>query len=208
MAHHGLPAASVVPAPAAAAAAAAATVARNNAEELPFSLVCDLLNRLASTRERSKLLRGAFERWRQVSREAGRDASEDNLFPLARVLYPMADRRVYGLKEAALAKVLASAMQIDSKNEDALKMDNFMKPVIGGVPNINAGDFPAVAFHEVLQKRMPHKPKGHFYSLADVNRALDRLAKCVLVGRVSVHPCSQLFFFFFFFFFFLPILSL
>ncbi|KAG9243105.1 hypothetical protein BJ878DRAFT_568736 [Calycina marina] len=118
--------------------------------------------------ERRRIIINNFiSKWRK---EVGYD-----LYPVFRLIMPDKDRDrpVYGLKEAAIAKLLIKVLKIDAKSEDALKMTQW-KSVVGGSKDPAAGDF-AGRCYGVLDKRIEREKPGDM-SIAEVNRLLDKLA--------------------------------
>ena len=99
----------------------------------------------------------------------------NDIYPAFRLIMPDKDRDrpVYGLKEAAIAKLLVKVLKIDAKSEDALHMTQW-KSIVGGNRNSTAGDFAGRCF-EVLDKRNELEGPGKM-TIAEVNSLLDKLA--------------------------------
>eukprot|EP00123_Amoebidium_parasiticum_P006356 comp17319_c2_seq2/m.16511 comp17319_c2_seq2/g.16511 ORF comp17319_c2_seq2/g.16511 comp17319_c2_seq2/m.16511 type:complete len:185 (-) comp17319_c2_seq2:26-580(-) len=131
------------------------------ATTLKFADVCNLFEKIATAPKGRKqhLYKDFMAKWRAMG--------DDNLFPFLRLAMPKMDRErgAYGVKEAKLARIYKSALQLP--DADADRLINWKAPTSG-----NAGDFATTAFF-VLKRRLPTEPH---LSVANVDMMLDQLA--------------------------------
>lgn len=100
---------------------------------------------------------------------------EDNYYPVMRLLLPSDDRRVYGLKEAKLAKYLIEALGLAPNGDDAKKLLNFRAPT-----NVKSdGDFASSAYF-VLKSRCQDDIT---LTIQEVNHHLDIIAENNAKGK-------------------------
>lgn len=114
---------------------------------------------------RHSIVERFISRWRK---DVGND-----IHPALRLIIPDKDREraMYGLKEAAIAKLLIRCMKIDRDSEDGFNLRNWKS---AGVKSGSAGDF-AARCYEVLAKR-PLRTEVGDLTIAEVNEMLDRLS--------------------------------
>lgn len=114
---------------------------------------------------RRAIIERFIDRWRK---EVGND-----IHPALRLIIPDKDREraMYGLKEAAIAKLLIRVMKIDKDSEDGFNLRNWKS---AGVKSGSAGDFAARCF-EVLNKR-PMRTEVGDMTIMEVNDMLDKLS--------------------------------
>lgn len=162
------------------------------ASKVKFKDVANLLEKIAkiddavATRGRGQgkneakknELENFMQNWRQLSDKMKQslNASEkidENFFPVMRLLLPGDDRRIYGLKEAKLAKALCEALCIGVKTDDGQKLINYRTPVH---MKSSDGDFASVAFF-VLRNRcqesntMTVEKVNHYLNIIAANNA-------------------------------------
>ncbi|KAJ7066714.1 DNA ligase IV [Mycena amicta] len=139
-----------------------------NAGSAPFAILAALFERLSNERKldrRKKLIGTWFNHWRD---EKGHD-----LYPVLRLILPQKDREraVYGLKEKTLAKAYIKLIPLQTRDPDAIRLQNWKKPT---EQNKASGDFPTVLF-DVVSKRSS-VIEGSL-SVDDLNDILDDLSK-------------------------------
>ncbi|KAM0722347.1 hypothetical protein Q7P37_001788 [Cladosporium fusiforme] len=115
---------------------------------------------------RDRIIDRFIARWRK---DVGND-----IFPAFRLIMPDKDRdrTMYGLKEAAIGKLLVKIMKITKDSEDGYSLLHWKLPGMRSSSAL-AGDFPARC-HEVISKRPMRTTPGNM-SIAEVNELLDTL---------------------------------
>ncbi len=124
---------------------------------------------IGKNEEKKRCLQKFNELWKTTAKNLEssniNEKIDDNYFPVMRLLLPMDDRRIYGLKETKLAKYLIDALCIAPKSDDAIKLINYRAP-----NSVKAeGDFASVAYF-VLKSRCQDL---NTLSIDEVNMHLD-----------------------------------
>ncbi|KKA26523.1 hypothetical protein TD95_004835 [Thielaviopsis punctulata] len=108
-----------------------------------------------------------ISRWRQ--------AVGPDFFPAMRLILPDrdSDRAVYGLKEAAIGKLIVRLTKIDKNSDDGRSLLHWRVPGNTHASRM-AGDFPGRCYNVIAKRPMCSTPGS--MTIADVNEQLDRLA--------------------------------
>lgn len=104
-----------------------------------------------------------------------REQVGDDFYPALRLIIPEKDRdrAMYGMKEAAIAKVLVKVLKLDRNSEDATTLLKWKLPGVTAASRV-AGDFGGRCY-EVLSKRQMRSEPGDM-RIAEVNELLDKLS--------------------------------
>lgn len=139
----------------------------NVVDTIKFIDFCKLLDRIKYSRKQNEKENNLKKFLGELRSKIQNDSSLDkNLYQVMRLLLPKLERErgPYGLKEAAMAKIIIRALGLSNKSNDAYVLNNFT--------SMEKGDFADTAY-KILQK---HFSTSDNISLAEVNKFLDTLA--------------------------------
>ena len=132
-------------------------------------------SKLSPHGQRRRIIEQFISRWRE---EVGND-----FYPALRLILPDKDRDrgVYGLKEAAIGKLLVKLIKIDKNSDDGFSLLKWRIPGGNSAAHMT-GDFAGRCF-TVLKKRQVRSEPGDM-TIADVNELLDNLSAATGEGEV------------------------
>eukprot|EP01033_Poteriospumella_lacustris_P007600 gene7600-5461_t len=146
-----------------------------NCNRIRFFDLCVLFEKLSKTKGAEKKLSLIF------SKSLKEHLKGDSVYPLLRLLLPAIDteRGKYGLKQAMIANTYVSALHLDKKSEDAVRLLNWKDPSkTQGVElsKLITGEF-GTLLEDVLKPRVRSEPSDQ--TIGSVNQLLDQLANAL-----------------------------
>lgn len=151
------------------------TRSEENCNRIRFFDLCVLFEKLSNTKGAEKKLSLIF------SKALKEHLKGDSIYPLLRLLLPAIDteRGKYGLKQAMIANTYVSALHLDKKSEDAVRLLNWKDPSkTQGVElsKLITGEF-GTLLEDVLKPRVRSEPSDQ--TIGTVNQLLDQLANAL-----------------------------